>query len=74
MQKYIYTTILIFLLAQTEVKAQEKTGFFDKVTNVFSSQIKIGNYTFKDGATYTDRKSTRLNSSHEFVSRMPSSA
>ena len=23
---------------------------------------------------YTDRKSTRLNSSHEFVSRMPSSA
>ena len=24
--------------------------------------------------SYTDRKSTRLNSSHEFVSRMPSSA
>ena len=24
--------------------------------------------------TFTDRKSTRLNSSHEFVSRMPSSA
>ena len=44
----------------------------------------IGNYTFedfdravrkgvaKDG--HRDRKSTRLNSSHEFVSRMPSSA
>ena len=28
-----------------------------------------------DGASaFTDRKSTRLNSSHEFVSRMPSSA
>ena len=27
-----------------------------------------------DGADLTDRKSTRLNSSHEFVSRMPSSA
>ena len=26
------------------------------------------------GDTVTDRKSTRLNSSHEFVSRMPSSA
>ena len=25
-------------------------------------------------ANYVDRKSTRLNSSHEFVSRMPSSA
>ena len=25
-------------------------------------------------AYYEDRKSTRLNSSHEFVSRMPSSA
>ena len=25
-------------------------------------------------SVYTDRKSTRLNSSHEFVSRMPSSA
>ena len=33
---------------------------------------------FKAGDTFllkrTDRKSTRLNSSHEFVSRMPSSA
>ena len=27
-----------------------------------------------NGLTYEDRKSTRLNSSHEFVSRMPSSA
>ena len=28
----------------------------------------------KNPADLTDRKSTRLNSSHEFVSRMPSSA
>ena len=27
-----------------------------------------------DGVSLSDRKSTRLNSSHEFVSRMPSSA
>ena len=25
----------------------------DKVTGLFSSQIKIGNYTFKDGSVYT---------------------
>ena len=29
---------------------------------------------FGNGGTIRDRKSTRLNSSHEFVSRMPSSA
>ena len=32
------------------------------------------NEYFSDGITEEDRKSTRLNSSHEFVSRMPSSA
>ena len=31
-----------------------------------------GNYTVAAG--YKDRKSTRLNSSHEWISRMPSSA
>ena len=29
---------------------------------------------FADGKTAPDRKSTRLNSSHEWISRMPSSA
>ena len=31
-------------------------------------------YAFAMGEALEDRKSTRLNSSHEFVSRMPSSA
>ena len=32
----------------------KKSGFFDKVKNTFSSEIKIGTYTFKDnGAVYT---------------------
>ena len=33
-----------------------------------------GKKNFHNGAGGIDRKSTRLNSSHEFVSRMPSSA
>jgi hypothetical protein len=31
-------------------------------------------YTREDPSTDTDRKSTRLNSSHRYISRMPSSA
>ena len=34
----------------------------------------IGGFMIKDGLTGEDRKSTRLNSSHELASRMPSSA
>ena len=33
-----------------------------------------GKYEYDMNVAHTDRKSTRLNSSHEFVSRMPSSA
>ena len=36
------------------------------VLNLFDDALTLG--------TYTDRKSTRLNSSHEWISRMPSSA
>ena len=46
-----------------------------------AAQMELLNYTFmlfRNQDFYrdweTDRKSTRLNSSHEFVSRMPSSA
>ena len=83
MKKYLYTTLLLALLAQEGVMAQEnegkKGGFFGKIKDTFSTEIKIGNYTFKDGSVYTgemkgDRKSTRLNSSHPNPSRMPSSA
>ena len=47
----------------------------DQVT--FRQPIHVGELvTFLAAVNYTgtDRKSTRLNSSHEFVSRMPSSA
>ena len=39
-----------------------------------STQSAITLYCDNSGAVAKDRKSTRLNSSHEFVSRMPSSA
>ena len=54
-----------------EVKFRPGTGESDY-------QIKVRNLvrflTEGDKAKVTDRKSTRLNSSHEFVARMPSSA
>ena len=47
-------------------------------SELISRYRDIPNYPDCDTAKYrdweTDRKSTRLNSSHEFVSRMPSSA
>ena len=49
-------------------------GTVDKVDDVLSNVIYIGFWTEKGNASAQDRKSTRLNSSHEFVSRMPSSA
>ena len=55
---------------------------FLKAVRTQQGNFKADNY--EDGAAYfglmgeaasaRDRKSTRLNSSHEFVSRMPSSA
>ena len=48
-----------------------------KILIVIQNEEPIGQVRFdRDGdiAVISDRKSTRLNSSHEFVSRMPSSA
>ena len=45
------------------------------VGSYFQDTLQEGSWIFVVGvADSTDRKSTRLNSSHEFVSRMPSSA
>ena len=41
---------------------------------IYSEADSTGIYVKKADEAYMDRKSTRLNSSHEFVSRMPSSA
>ena len=48
----------------------------DKASKVLGSHpfATIGRKDGAPGAGFIDRKSTRLNSSHEFVSRMPSSA
>ena len=53
--KYLYTALILAFLCPGGATAQEKkSGFFDKVKNTFSSEIKIGTYTFKDtGAVYT---------------------
>ena len=52
--KYLYILVLTSFLFQGGLEAQEKkSGFFDKVKNMFSSEIRIDSYTFKDGSVYT---------------------
>ena len=54
--KYLYTAIFLLYLSQGSVAAQEKGGFFDKIKGTFSSEIKIGTHTFKDGSVYTNER------------------
>ena len=42
-----------------------------KISNYWTKQKQSGKFT---SSVFADRKSTRLNSSHEWISRMPSSA
>ena len=51
--RYIYTALILAALSQENAVAQNKGGFFSKVRDTFSTEIKIGNYTFKDGSVYT---------------------
>ena len=51
--KYLYTAVFLLFLSQGNAAAQEKSGIFDKIKGTFSSEIKIGTYTFKDGSVYT---------------------
>ena len=63
-----------------------KIGEFARVCNVTKDTVRYyvnigllipkmqGSQMSFEEREYADRKSTRLNSSHEFVSRMPSSA
>ena len=48
--------------------------FLKKVEETGREYYFFTNNSSKSQRAYIDRKSTRLNSSHEFVSRMPSSA
>ena len=54
---------------------QLKPSFLKSVTSIFSSKKPKGFYLYGAYRDWeTDRKSTRLNSSHSRASRMPSSA
>ena len=53
----------------SELHLVEPLGF-----DLSEPKLRRAGLDYHDLASVTDRKSTRLNSSHEFVSRMPSSA
>ena len=59
MRKYLYTTLLLALLAQGGAMAQDnegkKSGFFGKIKDTFSTEIKIGNYTLRMAASIRER-------------------
>ena len=46
----------------------------EKYKTYLNTMSKFHNYSFNNTMLIADRKSTRLNSSHSSVSRMPSSA
>src|ERR1044071_8162376 len=48
-----------------------KDGKLTSIEGDSESPISQGNLCPKGAASYQDRKSTRLNSSHEWISRMP---
>ena len=55
MKRTIITILTISTLLPASVSAQENqdNGIIDKVKSVFAAPIKIGTYTFRDGAVYT---------------------
>ena len=57
------------------VSKKEKVVLTDDDGSFSFDELKPGTYKFVfEKSGYRDRKSTRLNSSHEWISRMPSSA
>ena len=59
---------------ELKISTDEEEAFTD--ADFIMAQMRVGGLKMrvKDEQISLDRKSTRLNSSHEFVSRMPSSA
>ena len=53
MKKSLYIVLLSVCMSQQAVAQESGNGFLDKVKNVFSTDTRIGTYTFKDGAVYT---------------------
>ena len=50
--KYLYTLLICIACGQAAAHAQNG-GFLSKIKDVFSSEVKTGAYTFKDGSVYT---------------------
>ena len=66
------TTLIAGFPGETEEDLEELKGFLEEM-----QFDRVGVFTYsheEDTSAYEDRKSTRLNSSHSSVSRMPSSA
>ena len=63
-----------FQMALFDLRAQEEVWGQDNTVLVSSSYQPVGKVEKVDGGFLLDRNSTRLNSSHGLLSRMPSSA
>ena len=57
-----------------EIAKEEEENVYQMFRDCVEEEKLWAEYLFKDGSIIGDRKSTRLNSSHEWISRMPSSA
>ena len=68
------------LTGRLQIRASRAYGestvarILDLVENSTAQKARAENFITRFARVYTDRKSTRLNSSHEIPSRMPSSA
>ena len=68
----IRETIKDYNSKQKVISSTDTVGGLQKTT--FLTEIGLYKVIFKSKKKFADRKSTRLNSSHERLSRMPSSA
>ena len=75
MKKLLFGTfVIVFTLSSVLVNAQAKKGAYVGVNVGYNAAGGAANLQSLQNFTQTDRKSTRLNSSHRNTSRMPSSA
>ena len=58
--KFLYTIAICgSLFLTTNIHSQNNDGFLNRLKKTSSSEIKIGNYTFKDGSVYTGELKSR---------------
>ena len=68
----VQTELLRAFAAEHEIERLRQRDPLSAVTTL--SKIIYESFAYETGVTEADRKSTRLSSSHEWISRMPSSA